>query len=332
MKLLKFCLALVASAAFFIAPAYGDAGSLNNCSLAASVSGNALTVSLKTKDGSDPSVSSPCAISFRSATPATGDYTEVSVTAATSFSTGASGSTFGSASNVPFRLWITAFNNAGTVSLGVSKQSSSTAIFPINEEAPQSSTACSSCTNATAAGVFYTTAAQSSKAIRILGHMEWSSGLTTAGAWASGPTKIQVMGPGVRKPGDTVQSVSAQWSTNFSTSSTTPVQTGQSVSISLTTAVNIVQVATFAPLGQTTAYKAAHVKIARGGTGIGGSTSSYSAGGTIQIGAAIFCTDLPGTTSPTSYATMIWTDSGGLAVWVGGAGDTSVMQVTEIQS
>ena len=308
-----------------------ESGSLTNCTLAASVSSNALTVALKTQAGSDPSSGSPCVVSFRNATAATGYYTAVSVTAATSFSTGTSGSTFGSANNVPFRLWVTAFNNAGTVVLGISKQSSSTAIFPLNEEAVQSSTACSACTNATTAGVFYTAAAQTSKAIRILGYLEWSSGLTTAGTWASGPTKIQLMGPGVRKPGATVQMVAAQYSTNTSTTNTTPTATGQSVSISPTSAVNMIHVAVFGPLGQTTASKAGHIQIARGGTGIGGTTSVYSAGGTIQNGIAIFGIDLPGTTSSTAYSTMFWTDSGGTVAYVGGAGDVSIMQVTEIQ-
>lgn len=185
-----------------------DPGSITNCTLVGTVSGNALTITLKQQDGSsDPSATAPCVVSFRSATAATGTYTAVLVTAATSFATGASGSTFGSTNSVPFRLWITAWNNAGTVVLGVSSQSTATTIYPLNEGGVASSTACNACTNASAAGTFYTTAAQTSKAFRILGYMDWSAGLATAGTWASGPTTIQMFGPGVKKPGEVVQTV-----------------------------------------------------------------------------------------------------------------------------
>lgn len=180
---------------------------VSNCSLAATVAANALTISLKDQTGADPSALSPCSVSFRSATPATGTYTTVSVTSALSFSTGTTGSTFGTTNNVSFRLWITAWNNAGTLVLGVSRQSASPIVYPINEGIVQSSTACSACTNASSAGVYYTTAAQTSKAIRILGYMDWDAGLATAGVWASGPTQIQMFGSGIKRPGEIIQTV-----------------------------------------------------------------------------------------------------------------------------
>src|SRR5258708_36731683 len=90
-------------------------GTITNCILVVTNPSSAFSVALKTQAGADPSAGSPCTISFRSATASIGDYTPVNVTAATSFTAGTSGSTFGSASNVPFRLWIIAINNAGTV-------------------------------------------------------------------------------------------------------------------------------------------------------------------------------------------------------------------------
>lgn len=181
----------------------------SNCSIAATVSGGALTVALKDAAGNDPSASSPCIVTFRSATSATGTVTVVYVTAATSVATGASGSTFGASNSQAFRLWVTAWNNAGTVVLGVSRQSNSNNVFPINEGVVQSSTACNGCTNATSAGVFYTTAAQTSKAVRILGFVEWNAGLATAGTFGIGPTAIMVSGPGTKKPGEEVNKIVA---------------------------------------------------------------------------------------------------------------------------
>jgi phage gp46-like protein len=184
---------------------YFDPGSITDCMLAGTVSGNNLTIALKTQGGVDPTSSVPCTVSFRSATPATGTYTPVNVTAATSVVFN-SGSGFGApSSSTPFRIWVTAWNNAGTVVLGASNQVASGSIFPIDEGSVQSSTACNACATATAAGTFYTTAAQTSEAVRILGYMDWASGLATTGVWASGPTTIQLMGPGIRKPGESVQ-------------------------------------------------------------------------------------------------------------------------------
>lgn len=231
---------------------WGEPGSITNCTIGATVSGGALTVSLLGQNGSAPSASNPCIVSFRNVVAATGDYTYVQVTAATTFATATSGSTFGASNSTPFKLWVEAFNNAGTVVLGVSRQSSATQIFPLNEDAGQSSTACSACGTATSAGVFYTTAAQSSKAIRILGYMEWSSGLATAGTFASGPTKIQLAGPGIKKPGDLVQSARtafgtvATGTTAFSINNVIPTNTAgdqyMTQAITPTSAANILRV------------------------------------------------------------------------------------------
>lgn len=208
-----------------------DPGSITNCTLAATVSGNALTVALKTQAGADPSSSSPCVVSFRNGTVATGDYTAVSVTSATTFATGVSGSTFGVGNNTPFRLWVTAWNNGGAVAIGVSNQSTSTVIAPLNEAAMQTSFACNACpaaSGATSAATFFTTAALTTKAVRILGYMDWASGLGTAGVWASGPTTIQMMGPGIKKPGDIIQTIYATSTTsvgagaNYTPSNTLP--------------------------------------------------------------------------------------------------------------
>ncbi len=206
-------------------------GEIENCIVAASVSGNALTVTLETQSGATPSSSSPCVIAFRNATLTTGDYTAVQVTASTTFSTGTSGSTFGSSNGVPFRLWVEAWNNAGTAAIGVSDQSNANTILPLNEGITQASLACNACTNATTLGTFYTTTALSGKAIRILGYLEWGSGLTTAGTYASGPTFIQLMSPGGKKPGDIVQTIYQQsgtlsTTTNTYTLSATPPTTG----------------------------------------------------------------------------------------------------------
>lgn len=281
---------------------YFDPGSITNCTLVASVSSNALTVALKNQAGSDPSASSPCTVSFRSATAATGDYTAVNVTAATSFATGTSGSTFGSANSTPFRLWITAINNAGTVVLGVSMQSTATKVLPLNEGVVQTSVACNACTNAATAGTIYSTAAQTSKAIRILGYMDWGSGLSTAGTYASGPTQIQMMGPGVKRPGEILQMLVGTAGSSTTTSSSTYQSSSSTIDITPTSTPNLVLVSASGSLESSTNANGGLARVYRGSTAVGSVCESYSAsGGEIIAPCQSQALDAPGTTSSTTY-------------------------------
>src|SRR6266850_3496827 len=86
-----------------------------NGTITSGVASNILTVSIKTLAGADPSNLDPVWFFFRNSTIATGDYTPVRVTAALNITTNATGATLGTANTVPFRLWVVAFNNAGTV-------------------------------------------------------------------------------------------------------------------------------------------------------------------------------------------------------------------------
>lgn len=185
----------------------GDYGKvLTNGRIDVTVAGNALTVAIKTAAGTDPTAASPVCAYFRNTTATTGDYTQVCATAATSFSTGTSGSTFGSLNATGFRLWVNVYNNGGALAVGVFNASTATAVYPLTESSVVSTTACNSCTNATSAGAHYTTSALTSKAFRIVGYATWEDGQTTAGTWATAPSKVQLFGPGIKKPGEVVQS------------------------------------------------------------------------------------------------------------------------------
>ena len=175
----------------------------SNCTIAASVGTNLLTVALKDNAGNAPSSTSPCYINYRSATAAT---TLVTQTSALSISTFATGATLGSSNSTAFRFWLVSFNNSGTNVLALINCSTATQIFSLDETQVQSSTGISG--SATSAGVYYTPngITLTNKAIRILGYIEYNStGLATAGTYATGPNFIQTFGPGIKKPGDNVQ-------------------------------------------------------------------------------------------------------------------------------
>lgn len=191
----------------------------SNCTLSASVGSNTLTVALKTNAGVDPTAAQPCNINYRNTPTSAGGTTAVSQTSALSISTFAAGASLGSSNGSPFRLWVVVFNNAGTNVLALINCSTATSVLPLNESATASSTAMSAA--ATAAGTFYTPngTTVAAKAFRILGYVEYGSGLATAGTYVSLPTTLQVFGPGIKKPGDVVQMVSATSGTAAATAS-----------------------------------------------------------------------------------------------------------------
>ena len=162
-------------------PENGGRGSstleITNASLAASVSGNALTIALKGADGSDPSSTNTVYIGTRNATAATGTYNQRSVTSALSVVI-PSATTIGTVSAVPSTVYVYAIDNGGTIALGVSLQ-----LF--DDGSIQSSTAISGGSSAT---VLYSTSALSSKAVRLLGRVKITE--ATAGTWATSPSEV----------------------------------------------------------------------------------------------------------------------------------------------
>jgi hypothetical protein len=179
---------------------------LLNGTLVPSVGSSALTITLKTKAGATPSVTDPVLIVFRSATAATGDYTVLRVTAALSLVV-SSGSTLGTANATAFRLWVVAFNDAGTVRLGVVNTLSGTNIMALTGWGIADSTAEGGAGAADSAQVIYTGTAVSAKAYSVLGYLSYESGLATAGTWSGTPTRTQLLERTTPLPGQVIQQV-----------------------------------------------------------------------------------------------------------------------------
>lgn len=174
-----------------------------NLGIAASVGSKALTVSLKGRDGNDPSASNIVTIPFRSATITSGTVVRREITSPLSVVL-SSGSTLGFTAALAGRIYVWAIDNAGTVVLGLSRTAD---IFP--EDKLVSTTAEGGAGAADSASVMYSTAAQTDKACRCIGYIEIVTG-GTPGEWDNAPTKTQVMGPGVKRTGDIVQKTYTQ--------------------------------------------------------------------------------------------------------------------------
>ncbi len=190
-------------------------GACNNMTINATVGSNLLGLQLFAADtGAAPTAIHPIFCNFTDPTQPNGDSKWASLTSATYMDTNAAGATLGTTNSLPFRLWLVLYYNGGTPKLGLwqstsftagaSPQAISLSLNTFDESALISPTAISAA--ASAAGTFYTSNGLSISAspFRILGYMDWSGGLATAGTYATGPTKIQLYGPGVRKPGERI--------------------------------------------------------------------------------------------------------------------------------
>lgn len=194
---------------------------LLNGTIVESRSSNAATFAIKTRAGADPSASDAVDIVFRNVTAGDGTYSIVSLTGALSL-TISSGSTLGTSSASPFRIWLVCFNDGGTARLGAINCLSSVSVYPLAAWDIASSTAEGGAGGADSAQVFYTGTAVSSKAYTILGYLTWESGLTTAGTWDAAPTRIQIKSGATPNPGAIVQSVHTQTGTVATGSTTIP--------------------------------------------------------------------------------------------------------------
>lgn len=141
--------------------------------ITASVAANALTVTL-----------SPTSLDFRSTTAGSGAVTTVTNSASVSVVV-SSGSTLGSVSAVATRLAVVAINNAGAIELAVINPVAST----IGETGVITTVAEGGAGAADSADVYYSTAARTNVACRVVGFVEYTQ--ATAGTYATAPSKIQ---------------------------------------------------------------------------------------------------------------------------------------------
>ena len=287
------------------AVATGGSGGTQIQPISASVASSALTIS-----------ASALSLDFRSTTAGSGTVTTVSGTPSNLVVS--SGSTLGTVSATPHRLWVAAINNAGTIELAVMNTQISSGIAPVDESQLISTTAEGGAGAADSAGVWYSTTARSGVAFRLLGYIE--STQATAGTWATSPSKIQGMGPGVKKPGDIVQTVWVNKTDTFSTASTSFTDiTGLSVSITPNGAANKIKVSA-AIMGGHSAVNYNHYKVVRDSTDVligdsAGSRVRTQASATFgsafyQNPGVIMCVDAPGGTSSYTYKIQTAVDGG----------------------
>lgn len=313
-------------------PFGGMAGPLN-MTLTPGIASNILTVNMLDSVGNTPSVASPVWIPFRDPTVANGGPIWRKVTAALPISTFATGATLGSTSGStnPFRFWIVAFDNAGTVVLGLINCSVPGQIFPLNEAAVQTSTPISG--TATAAGTYYTPngTTVTAKSICILGYLEYNAGLTTAGTYNALPTAVRLFGPGVKKPGDVMQTQFLFQASNTSSVSGSFVNTGVAQSITPTSSMNPIKIRVNSCVEVGTSGSGMAWRVVRGASTVIGPTGQFgNAPSNTFFGQMSYeYIDQPGVASATTYTAQIQS-AGGSAVLLPANGNGGSITLDEV--
>lgn len=220
------------------------AGLVENLTITTSRAGNAETVHVKTLAGTDPSPTDPVRIAFNTTT---GGFEVPELTTALSL-TLSSGSTLGATSAQPFRIWLTVFNDAGTLRLGAIKCAMTDGVYGLQDNVPASSTAEGGAGAADSSGVIYTGTAVTSKVMRVLGYLEYT--LTTAGTWDTAPSAGLLYSQGIRLPGEVVQRKLVVDTTTRSVTTAALSASGFSGAIALTAAPNAVNAVYSCTLGR----------------------------------------------------------------------------------
>ncbi len=180
-----------------------DASSISNGFIDASVSSNALTISVKAMNGSDATSSNVVYIPFRAGTFTNSSINVRSVTSALSVVV-SSGSTLGFSASQVSRIYVVALDNAGTVELGVYHPLSGTTLVPLDETQFYSSTAEGGSGGADSAQVVYSTTARSSVPLAVLGYIDIQTG-STPGNWSNSPIAIQLITTSTPRTGSVIQ-------------------------------------------------------------------------------------------------------------------------------
>ncbi len=161
---------------------FGATGYIQNLSIAASVAANALTVSLKARDGSDSSSDTPISVALRAATAAGGDFNMRLGTGALALVV-SSGSTLGMSNADASWIYVYAIQNGTTVEPAVSRK-----FFGL--QGIVTTTAEGGAGAADSGTVMYSATLRNNVPFRCVGRV--SASQATAGTWASAPTAIEL--------------------------------------------------------------------------------------------------------------------------------------------
>ena len=182
---------------------------------------------------------------------------------------------------------------------------------------------------APSAGVPYSTTARTSKAFRILGYVEYTTGLATAGTWSAAPDIVQLFGPGIARPGEVIQTLQAATIVTTSTTSSTYQTTNLSQAITLSGAANMVEIIACYNSYSTNSGVYVETQIHRGSTALGAMNHHSLAQ---EVFATQHYLDCPGAAGPTTYMIKVRNNNNSNTVYFNINGIACSMLIKEIQA
>ena len=301
----------------------GMSSAMTNGTLVASVAAGALTVSVKTLAGIDPSPSDPVVFSFRDTALTSGGLTMVSVTAALSIVL-PSGATLGAVSGAGLRVWLMAVNDAGTVRLAAAKFTDALGCSPFHEYKKITTSV-----PGNSAKVGYSTVAVTTAAPwRLIGFCEWNS-LTAAGTWTA-PDYVQLFGPGVYKPGEVIRTRTSASLTTYSTTSGSPQTTNLAIGYVPVSAANLVTLMATGTTRINSAGILAYTGLYRDATKLIENEAYCVGAAPFKFPNTLVAYDLPATTALVTYAVTIRNNDGAATVTWGDDNTTTMLIIQEI--
>jgi hypothetical protein len=301
-----------------------------NLTFVCTAASNALTCAVKDRNGNDPSPASPAVYTLVNTSGIAAQEFPRVITAPLSI-TIPNTATLGTVNGQANRIWLAIFDNFGTPVLAVynSLNAAGPSIKAWDETALTASTPIAG--GANSPQTWYAASSIPAVNFKVIGYVE--STQPTAGTWSVAPTKAQLFGPGVKKPGDPVNEVSAFDSGAPNTTSGTYVAlTGKTVVITVQSAANVIRVEASGKISNT-AGETGLIRLSRGTTaatnmfgsesevgvfGCGG-CNSFSAGHAVGY-------DVPNTTGNVTYAVQGFVVGGQLTF-----GSSTEMIAREIQ-
>jgi len=279
-----------------------------------------LTITLKTLAGATPSASDPVFFLIRDAS---AGFVVIEQTAALSIVIPAT-ATIGTVSAQASRLWVGVFNNSGTAVLGVYNSLNAFNVIGWDETSNATGTGIS--TGSGNAQTWYT-ASGVTGAFRVIGYID--STQATAGSWITAPSKIQLFGPGLKKPGDIIQTIYVTNATADTAATTSfTALTHNVIAITPQSSANLIYVKIEAPQFVSTS-NLAQFTLSRGtvnNTNLFGGRQVSNTQGNV----ALFGFSLPNTTSSTTYCLQGLMQTSGSVDAPGNGGVTALM-AQEIQ-
>jgi hypothetical protein len=190
-------------------PPLGFSG-VTNFGFTPSVLAGILTLTLTNSLGSTPSATSPIYVPFSSGLGTA--LTTWSVITGSASMTTAIGANFNTVNNQPFRLWLALFFSTATTVIpalincsNVSTNAAVTIPPPLNLVG---STFLMSSLSTQSGRFFSNTVVNSGTPFRIVGYMDWNSGLPNNGTFSLTPSSVCYVAPDTPRPGQVIQVVS----------------------------------------------------------------------------------------------------------------------------